>query len=62
MAKLLLERLLEPDPSKRYTADKILKHPWITRNINDNIPLTYLEIWRGDELKKKMTEVNKSFF
>ncbi len=54
MAKILLNKLIEANTSKRYTADKILKHPWISRNIYDPIPKTYLETMRIRTLRKKM--------
>lgn len=57
MAKLLLQKLLEPNTSQRYTADKVLKHPWITRNPMDEIPKTYLETMRIRTLKNKMINV-----
>lgn len=57
MAKLLLSRLLEPNPMRRYSADQVLKHPWITRRILDNIPKTYQEVWRGREIRKKFIDV-----
>ena len=44
MAKNLIHKLLEPNPSWRYTSDKALRHPWITRNKNDEIPKTFNEI------------------
>lgn len=28
-SKDLIRRLLEPDPQRRYTAEQVLKHPWI---------------------------------
>jgi hypothetical protein len=54
---LLLGKLLEINTSKRYTADKVLKHPWLTRNPNDEIPKTYLETMKIRTLKNKMIEV-----
>ena len=44
MAKHLLKKLLEPNPTCRYTAANALKHPWITRNCEDEIPLTFSDI------------------
>ena len=44
MAKHLLKKLLEPNQGRRYTANQALKHPWITRNFDDEIPLTYSDI------------------
>jgi len=41
MAMNLLKKLLEPDPLKRYKATDALKHPWITRNVEDKIPQTF---------------------
>ncbi len=56
MAKNLLNKLLEPNPSWRYTSDKAIKHPWITRNKNDEIPETFNEI-----LNKKNNIYNLNF-
>ena len=44
MAKNLIYKLLEPNPSWRYSANLAIKHPWITRNAKDDIPLTFNEI------------------
>ncbi len=57
MANKLLTRLLEVSPSKRYSADSALNHPWITRRIYDNIPITHLEMWKFRAIKKKLIEV-----
>jgi len=57
MALLLLLKILESNTSKRYTADKVLKHPWITRNPTDDIPKTYLETMRIRTLKNKLLNV-----
>jgi len=57
MADLLLHKLIEPNTSKRYTADKILKHPCVTRSLYDPIPKTYLETMRIRTLRKKMISV-----
>lgn len=55
---LLLGKLLAQNPAKRYSVDKILKHPWITRNLSNDIPRTYLETMKVRTLKNKMREVN----
>ena len=52
MAKNLLFKLLEPNPSWRYNATQALKHPWITRNKNDEVPLTFNEILHRNNMKK----------
>ena len=43
LAQHLLSVLLQIEPQKRYTAVDILSHPWITRNLNDKLPLTLNE-------------------
>jgi len=57
MADLLLHKLIESNTSKRYTADNILKHPWLTRSLHDPIPKTYLETMRVRTMRKKMISV-----
>ena len=52
MAKHLLLKLLEPNPSWRYNASQALKHPWITRNKNDEVPLTFNELLHKSNMKK----------
>ena len=58
MARHLISKLLEPNPSWRYTASQAIKHPWITRNINDIPPLTTNELLMKSNTKKIM----KDFF
>ena len=52
MAKNLNHKLCEPNPSWRYSANLAIKHPWITRNPNDEIPLTFNEILNKNNSKK----------
>ena len=52
MAKHLILKLLEPNASWRYTAAQAIKHPWITRNKNDEIPLTFNELLNKSNNKK----------
>ena len=52
MARHLIFKLLEPNPSWRYTASQALKHPWITRNINDEVPLTFNELLNKANMQK----------
>jgi len=40
LAQSLLKRLLARGISDRYRVYQALSHPWITRNLNDPIPLT----------------------
>ena len=58
MARHLISKFLEPNPSWRYTASQAIKHPWITRNINDIPPLTTNELLMKSNTKKIM----KDFF
>ena len=44
MAKNLIMKLLEINPSWRYSSEKAIRHPWITRKKNDEIPKTFNEI------------------
>ncbi|KAL4489293.1 hypothetical protein ABPG72_006357 [Tetrahymena utriculariae] len=39
----LITRLTNFSPSNRYNAGKSLNHPWITRRLNDHIPLSFDE-------------------
>ena len=38
MAKHLMHKLCEPNPSWRYTGAQAIKHPWITRNKESPAP------------------------
>ena len=44
LAKHLILKLLEPNPSWRYTASQAIRHPWITRNFKDTPPITFNEL------------------
>ncbi|EGR32983.1 protein kinase domain protein [Ichthyophthirius multifiliis] len=39
----LLEKLLALNPSERYSAIQVLQHPFTTRRLNDEIPMTFNE-------------------
>ena len=52
MAKHLILKLLEPNPSWRYTGAQAINHPWITRNKYDEIPLTINELLNKSNSKK----------
>jgi hypothetical protein len=63
MAKHLILKLLEPNPSWRYTGAQAIKHPWITRNKNNDVPLTFNEILVKSNNKKIMKDLfNISLF
>ena len=57
MSKHLIMKLLEPNPSWRYTASQAMKHPWITRNINDIPPATFNELLYKSNNKKIMKDL-----
>ncbi len=50
-------KLLEPDPFKRYSADKALSHPWITKMVHGTLPKTYLESMEANEVRSKILHV-----
>jgi len=58
----LQSKLLEINTCKRYSANQILKHPWIKRSHFDPIPLTYLETMRSRTLKNKLVNVIYKFY
>ena len=57
MAKHLILKLLEPNPSWRYTGAQAIKHPWITRNKEDEVPLTFNEILAKSNNKKILRDL-----
>ena len=57
MAKHLNQKLCEVNPSWRYSANLAIKHPWITRNPYDEIPLTFSEILSRNNSKKNFSNL-----
>ena len=57
MAKHLILKLLEPNPSWRYTGSQAIKHPWITRNKEDEVPLTFNELLAKSNNKKILRDL-----
>ena len=55
MAKNLIMKLCDPNPSHRYSACLAEKHPWITRNVNDPIPMTFNDVLNKNNNKKNAT-------
>lgn len=43
LAKDFFLKLTCKQPEARYIAEQALKHPWITRDLQGNIPLTFEE-------------------
>ena len=54
VAYSLFSKLCSRSISERYTSNLAIKHPWITRNFNDIVPMT-----QGQEVK--MIEADTSF-
>ena len=52
MADNLLKHLLVPNPTRRYTSDKVMEHPWVTRKNNDEIPYTFNERIKQENNKR----------
>ena len=57
-----MTKLLDVDPQERYTADQCLKHPWITRNPNDEAPLTIAERMRIFNAEQTFSRVIYIFY
>ena len=53
----LIKNLLNFSPNQRYNSFEVLKHPWITRNPQDDVPLIYVEIWKRRDIHKKALKV-----
>ena len=62
MAEHLFLKLVEVYHLQRYTAEEALKHPFITRNHLDLVPLTYLDNINLKDSHKKMKSVRLSLF
>ncbi len=54
MAKDFYSKICDVDPNQRYTANKALKHPWITRERNGIVPISYLEDMKRREGMRNM--------
>ncbi len=56
MGENLLKKMLEIEPTIRISAKNALKHPWITRNILDPIPLNLYQQVNKYKILKKFRE------
>jgi len=54
IAKDLFFKLCNPQAMYRYTASRALRHPWITRELGGEIPLTEVEEIREVEAENKL--------
>ena len=52
----LFFRLVKDKPSERYSATQALRHPWITRQKTDSIPLTVHEEFENIEIECKLRQ------
>ncbi len=46
------------NPSARYTAEEVEKHPWISRRFDDEIPLSAHEVMNSFSLEQSFTRVS----
>lgn len=61
MAQNFFLKLMNSDPLIRYTAEDALKHPWITRNFDDEIPLGAHEVVTYFSMEQTFTRVTFLF-
>lgn len=59
-AKDLIKNLLIVDPTKRFTADKILKHPWVVGDITPRKALPEITQKIRDMNARKRLKVSKN--
>ena len=45
MVKSLISKMTHHDTTERYNLHQINQHPYITRKLHDNVPLTNMEVW-----------------
>lgn len=62
LAQNFFQKLTISDPSERYSANQALNHPWITRKIDDPIPLTIKEKFQTFEKKENFARISKILF
>lgn len=60
LARNLFLNLCQFDSIMRYATFEALKHPWITRNSLDQIPLTILQKYNRKKLVKSFKEVSSN--
>ena len=53
--------MIEFNPIRRYSANNILLHPWVSRKNFDLVPLIYIDYRRNRILKKKFISVKINF-
>jgi serine/threonine protein kinase len=59
LSRDLFLKMMAMQPSERYTAVQACNHPWITRKVNDSIPMTFEQ---KNLIFKKEMELNKVIF
>lgn len=57
LARDLITKMTSYSPVHRYTIDQALKHPWITRNHNTKVPLTWIEMFKILDIEDKLKKV-----
>jgi len=54
LAQNLFSKLVAVKPHQRYNVQDCLQHPWITRNLSNDIPLSFLEKVSKLETERKL--------
>jgi serine/threonine protein kinase len=62
LAKSFFKKLCIYPPSERYDAKQALQHPWITRNIKAEIPLTQKELYSRYEIEANLRKAARLAF
>lgn len=61
LAQNLFSKLVAVKPHQRYNVQDCLQHPWITRNLSNDIPLSFLEKVSKLETERKLHNQIKMF-
>lgn len=57
MAQDFFNRISKIEANERYTTQEALRHPWLTRNFEDQIPLSLHESFSGFEKSHNISQV-----
>ena len=61
LANSFLSRICQNSYADRYSANEALRHPWITRNIEDEVPLSVNESIHSFNTAHSISEVISSY-
>jgi len=60
LAKDFISRICKISCLQRYDAKRALQHPWITRNLEDKIPLTRIEEMQQYDLRNMLSKITRA--